>query len=128
MPTRPATRRQPGPARFRCITRPSRRKRPILKAGLLALLAAILVTDLGVSAARAETATTGSDALLILAQQSGDRPGRPPQEAVDACADKSSGAACSFSDPDGKSMSGTCSSPDSNAPLACTPSDMPKKG
>ncbi|PZX12716.1 hypothetical protein [Celeribacter halophilus] len=93
------------------------------------LLTATLALTSGL-AAQAETRTmdfaSTADGYLILAQSSGGQQQRPPSEAMDACSGKSSGASCSFSGRDGESMSGTCSSPDSNAPLACTPEGGPR--
>lgn len=46
---------------------------------------------------------------------------RPPQEALDACANLAAGAACSF-DADGHHVDGTCrTGPDGQGPLACAP-------
>jgi hypothetical protein len=50
-------------------------------------------------------------------------PCHPPPAAVDACADKAAGDACSFDGPDG-TITGTCFKPDdapADAPLACAP-------
>ena len=52
---------------------------------------------------------------------------RPPREALDACEGKSTGAACSFDARDG-AMSGTCQSPDAQAPAACMPKGGAPKG
>lgn len=53
------------------------------------------------------------------------RPRRPPQEALDACADKSSGDSCSFEGPDG-TISGTCFAPSEDLPVACRPQNAPR--
>ena len=55
----------------------------------------------------------------------GDRPPPPPPEAIDSCADKSSGDACSFEGREGETLSGTCFSPSSDLPLACRPPHPP---
>lgn len=47
---------------------------------------------------------------------------RPPQEALNACSDLSSGDSCEFtSQRDGRSLSGTCFQPSTDKPLACKP-------
>jgi hypothetical protein len=46
---------------------------------------------------------------------------QPPQQALDACANLTAGAACSF-DADGHHIDGTCrNGPDGQGPLACAP-------
>jgi hypothetical protein len=49
----------------------------------------------------------------------------PPQAAIEACASRSSGEACSFSDR-GHDLTGTCWSPSSDKPLACKPAQGPR--
>ena len=51
---------------------------------------------------------------------------RPPKEAVDACASKSAGDACTFAH-DSHDITGTCSGPPAGAtgPLACKPDQPP---
>ena len=56
---------------------------------------------------------------LYLAQ-SGPGGKRPPREAMDACEGKTSGAACSFESREG-GVTGTCRTPDGDAPAACVP-------
>jgi hypothetical protein len=46
--------------------------------------------------------------------------GTPPQEAITACASKSSGASCSFTGGRGETVSGTCQTPQGSS-LACVP-------
>lgn len=53
------------------------------------------------------------------------RPPRPPKEAVEACADRASGDACSFESPHG-TVQGTCWAPREDLPLACRPADAPR--
>ena len=51
---------------------------------------------------------------------------RPPQEAVNACQSKSSGAFCRFPSPRGDTVSGTCAN--LNGTLACRPAGGPPGG
>ena len=46
--------------------------------------------------------------------------GQPPQEAINACANQSQGASCSFTIPNG-TISGTCQTPPNVSQLACMP-------
>ena len=46
---------------------------------------------------------------------------RPPKEAVMACQSLSAGDSCSFEGRQGKSLDGTCFTPESSKPLACKP-------
>jgi hypothetical protein len=64
-------------------------------------------------------------------QPSGDQPlnpqgggGQIPQEAINACANLSQGAACSFHTPNGQ-VNGTCNRPPNSQQLACTPAGGP---
>ncbi len=60
--------------------------------------------------------------------QQGTRQG-PPQEALDACATSTQGAACSFSLPNGNTIDGSCITPPSLNILACAPQGMiPQNG
>lgn len=69
-------------------------------------------------------------ALLIgapLAAQSGPPPGpmRPPQEAIEACANRAEGDACSVTFGD-RTMDGTCrKGPNGDGSLACAPKAPP---
>jgi hypothetical protein len=75
--------------------------------------------------------TSGLVALMLFAgatwaadeQQppQGGQPPAPPQAAVDACASKAANDSCTFSAPDGKSFSGTCSAMPGNSTLVCGP-------
>jgi hypothetical protein len=47
-------------------------------------------------------------------------PHRPPQAAIDACASKTAGTACTV-ELDGHSIAGTCAAPPDSATLACRP-------
>ena len=103
---------------------------------MLATLATVLGSLLGQSRAHAEPALSSSDrAMMVLAQQSapkgpGGSPGggRPPREAMDACAKQASGSTCGFAGRDGQQITGICGAPEANLPLACMPADMPKRG
>ncbi len=55
------------------------------------------------------------------AQQGGR--GGPPEEAIEACADKAANDTCSFSSPRGDMVEGSCLSPPGgrDGPLACAP-------
>jgi hypothetical protein len=57
-------------------------------------------------------------APLALAQESA--PPSPPQEAVDACAGRETGASCNFQ-LDGHAVSGTCRAPPGGTVSACAP-------
>ena len=46
---------------------------------------------------------------------------KPPKEAMQACQNSASGDSCTFSGKNKESVSGTCFSPESSAPLACKP-------
>lgn len=52
------------------------------------------------------------------------RPPAPPQEAIDACAERAAGDACAFDHGD-HHVTGTCFSPDEDRPLACKPDHPP---
>jgi hypothetical protein len=109
------------------------RKRPATKLIVAMLMAVLFGAVVGTSAAYPGTDYSDNDTSMILAQQSqpggpGTRPGPPPREALEACADQTSGSTCSFSGPDGQQISGTCDAPEVNVPLACTPADRPGHG
>jgi hypothetical protein len=71
--------------------------------------------------------------LLLLvtsfAQASGDRKesgsnrGKPPQEAIDACAGASANVQCSIATPGGDQLSGMCLVPPQRDQLVCVPDD-----
>lgn len=107
------------------------RIRPTVKIALVFLAPAIFTAAIGISAAHAETVFDAGSTATILAQQSaprggGNGAGRPPREAMEACAEQSSGSACGFIGRDGQKIPGTCSAPEANVPLACTPADRPQ--
>ena len=49
----------------------------------------------------------------------GNRPSRPPAEALAACTSATSGQTCSFTLADSKKLTGTCGAPEQGVPLAC---------
>lgn len=51
--------------------------------------------------------------------------GGPPQQALDACAGETLGAACSFDLPNGAHITGTCITPPNSSQLACAPQGGP---
>jgi len=53
--------------------------------------------------------------------------GQPPQEAISACSNQTSGASCSFTSPMGDTISGTCKSVSSGT-VACVPAQPPQQG
>ncbi|GAB4538477.1 MAG: glycosyltransferase family 39 protein [Anaerolineales bacterium] len=56
--------------------------------------------------------------------QTTQRPGGAPPEALQACANLSEGAACSFTTPNGNSIHGSCIIPLNTSQLACAPQGM----
>jgi hypothetical protein len=65
--------------------------------------------------------TTHPSAGTQAGAQTGQQgPGTPPQEAITACQNKTSGASCSFAAPDGQ-KSGICRMPPQSPALACVP-------
>jgi hypothetical protein len=66
---------------------------------------------------------TASDTQSTTSGSGAHRP--PPQEALDACASLTAGAACAF-DIDSHHVTGTCKQgPEGNGPLACAPDRPP---
>jgi 4-amino-4-deoxy-L-arabinose transferase-like glycosyltransferase len=58
----------------------------------------------------------------------GQRNGPPPQ-ALDACANQTQGSACSFTQPNGNTINGSCITPPNTESLACAPQGMnPQNG
>jgi len=53
------------------------------------------------------------------------KPPQPPQEAINACSEKSANAACEFSSPRGDKMTGTCQKKPEQ--LACVLKEPPKR-
>ncbi len=58
--------------------------------------------------------------------QDGPRQG-PPQEALDACATATQGAACSFTTLNGNTINGTCVTPPNSTELTCAPQGAPNQ-
>jgi len=97
-----------------------------------ALLSSALVlacTDTSDASTTADVTAGSADG----AQPTGgsDRPpppkGKPPQEAIDACAKAAAGDACAF-DLDSHHVTGTCrQGPDGQGPLACAPDHPPPR-
>ena len=82
------------------------------------------------------TCKTGPDGSSTLACAPAGGPGGPggpdgegmgpPQAAIDACASLAADAACTFTDPMGTDVTGTCKTgPDGSSPLACAPAGGP---
>lgn len=86
---------------------------------MAALAAAMIVGQVATSRADATSAPIGDD------DGDGQRPPRPPQEALDACANLSDGASCSFT-AHGHTMTGTCHGPE-GLPPACVPAGGPPR-
>lgn len=103
--------------------------KPTIKARIAIATILLIGSGLSLGTAVVPVLAAGGDTFLDmetdLAQQS--RPGRPPREAMEACAEKASGDACSFTGPKGP-VSGTCRTPKSSAPAACVPEGMGPKG
>ncbi len=55
----------------------------------------------------------------------GERPPRPPAEALEACEELEAGDACSFEGRNDETVEGTCFTPGDDKPLACRPSNPP---
>lgn len=93
--------------------------------------AAVVLGALNISAVRAESASA-TDQGTVYAQFApsgqGERAGRPPREAIEACENVEPQSVCEFSGRDGGTVRGTCMSPKADVPLACAPANMPKKG
>lgn len=64
---------------------------------------------------------TGMPTGGVASQGGTGQGGTPPQQAIDACSGKSSGASCSFTGGRGETVSGSCKTPP-GASLACVPS------
>ncbi len=98
---------------------------------LVITFAAVVLGALNVTAVRAETVSTagpGTEYAQSTQSGKGERGGRPPREAVEACANAKPKEACEFPSRDGDAVQGTCMSPKADVPLACAPTKMPKKG
>lgn len=65
--------------------------------------------------------------VLVSPPAEGQRPPRPPREAIDACVDLEAGDACSFEGRNQETVDGICFAPDEEKPLACRPKNPPLK-
>ncbi len=65
----------------------------------------------------------GTDSDQGIQPQQGTRQG-PPQQALDACASSAQGDACSFTQPNGNTINGSCITPPNQNVLACAPQGM----
>jgi hypothetical protein len=86
---------------------------------MTALAAAMLVGHATTSRADGKPPAIGDD------EGGGQRPPRPPREALDACQNQSEGASCSFTG-HGHTVTGTCHGPE-GLPPACMPSGGPPR-
>ena len=108
------------------------RVRPHHKFITAIIISAMVVIFADISIAHAQTAISVDELAPTLAQAApsgadGDR-GRPPREAVEACASLAVDATCGFAGRDGQQISGTCRSPEADIPLVCAPADLPQNG
>lgn len=53
--------------------------------------------------------------------------GKPPQEAISACDNKSEGSSCTFESPRGDSPKGTCENTPDGKYFACKPNNHPER-
>tara|TARA_R110000824_G_scaffold189187_1_gene370606 strand:- start:52 stop:459 length:408 start_codon:yes stop_codon:yes gene_type:complete len=99
---------------------------------LATTFAVVILGALNISAVRAESASATSAQSFSVAQSApagqGNRAGRPPREALDACANVDPQSACSFNNREGETVQGRCMSPKADVPLACVPANPPKNG
>ncbi|KZZ28458.1 hypothetical protein A3753_12500 [Sulfitobacter sp. HI0082] len=98
---------------------------------LVITFAAVVLGALNISAVRTESASAegqGTDYAQAAPSSKGERGGRPPQEAVEACENAKPQSACEFPSREGDAVQGNCMSPKADVPLACAPANMPKKG
>jgi len=65
----------------------------------------------------------GQPPMQGIQPQDGTRQG-PPQQALDACASSAQGDACSFTQPNGNTINGSCINPPNLDVLACAPQGM----
>jgi 4-amino-4-deoxy-L-arabinose transferase-like glycosyltransferase len=73
--------------------------------------------------------TPPSTSQLAQPQNDSSQPGQnlrqePPQGALDACVDQTQGSSCSFTQPNGNTISGSCITPPNTDQLACAPQGM----
>ena len=93
---------------------------------------AVILGALNISTVRAESVSAASEQSFFIAQSApaghGNQAGRPPREALEACANVKPQSACSFNGRDGATVKGKCMSPKADVPLACAPANPPKNG
>ena len=53
--------------------------------------------------------------------------GKPPKEAISACAGKDTGIACEMKTPRGDTLSGTCKNTPDKKYFVCMPDNMPER-
>lgn len=108
------------------------RMRPCRKIIAEVLMGAMILVLAEISFARAQTDLPDGEPAVTLSQAAPTgrqkRPGRPPREAIEACADLPAEAACGFSGRDGQQIDGVCRSPKPDLPAACVPAKKPQNG
>lgn len=99
---------------------------------LATTFAVVILGALNISAVRADSVSDTSEQGFSVAQAApagqGSRAGRPPREALEACANVKPQSACSFSSREGETVEGKCMSPKADVPLACVPANAPRNG
>ncbi len=99
---------------------------------LATTFAVVVVGALNISAVRAESVSATSEQGFSVAQAApagqGNRAGRPPREALAACANVEPQSACTFNNREGEAVQGKCMSPKADVPLACVPANPPRNG
>ncbi|KIN71260.1 hypothetical protein [Sulfitobacter guttiformis] len=92
----------------------------------------VILGALNISAVRAESLAAPLGKSFLLAQSTpvgqSDRAGRPPREAIEACANVDPQSLCSFNGRSGETVQGKCMSTKADVPLACVPANPPKNG
>jgi hypothetical protein len=93
----------------------------------LSTAATVTILSSCLALAQAPTEQSPGQPNAPVHQQEGKGPRRPPKEAMEACKEKTAGAACSFKNREGETMTGTCFTPDSSKPLGCKPTQGPQR-
>ncbi len=108
------------------------RMRPRRKIITEVLMGAVILVLAEISFARAQTDLPDGEPAATLSQAAPagrpEGPGRPPREAVEACAGLPAETACGFAGRDGQQINGVCRSPKADLPAACVPAEMPRNG
>ncbi len=99
------------------------RMQPYQKIIVAIMVATLFLSVVNISIAAA--AEPPQDPAAIVLAQSQDRRG-PPREAIEACADKDVGDACSFQGRGDGAAGGTCQSPVRDRPAVCVPEGGPR--